>query len=66
MNKVELIESLKEKYKIESIETAINFIQEIVAEVAFRKMSEVPPAFSAVATRKLNDCAETLDGIKTL
>ena len=48
MNKVELIESLKEKYKIESIETAINFIQEIVAE----------------ATRKYNDCAETLDGIK--
>lgn len=62
MEKVELIESLKEKYKIESVETALNFIQEVIAEVAFSKMMESP--CSEVAVRKLNNCAETLDGIK--
>ena len=38
MNKVEQIGRLKEKCKIESVENAINFVQGIIAEVAFQKM----------------------------
>ena len=68
MNKVELIESLKAKHKIESVENALIFVQAVIREVAFENMKcivsdEFASILRDISVTGINDCVATLDYI---